>query len=419
MFLTRSILLYLAVFAAALFLFWLSERKQLQSNQTIVRNGFTHDSKTNRSGLLFALSAVLLISLFAGLRATSVGADTQGYPVVYTNIAKTYSSFFDFLNDPVGIGDEPLGALAVWLCARLDFGIVPLLFVYQLLTVGPVYFAVRKYTCYLSTTIAMAIYLFFFFNNSLNMMRQSVTCAFLFFAFACYLKDRRISLQMFLAIIAGCLFHRSAIYGLLLIGLSLVVMKIENKSFRIVMFLILITSPLLMTEISQWLVNSGLADEHMKYYLDVFVAGNSDQDWNINPLSSYSLAYLIIYTVLNFTPYCFQSSFFNSYGASKGPNNDRLSDGKACLVHLSSMRLITHVGYLIYIVLLFSLNTMYGIRFSIYLDFFLMLTIPSSCEGVTSLQKKLLLVMALVTFWFIWIIRLGWSASTIYLFFFE
>lgn len=411
--LLRSVFLYLFVFSFSLLLFWLSENKTVVFGQLGLKSCVARKNLSVNSGLSLAIIAMVFVSLFAGLRATSVGADTRGYPIIYTDIAKLYSDFPSFLNDPVGIGDEPLGAFVVWVCSRFNCGIVPLLFCYQFMTICPVYFGVRKHRQYLSVPLAMAIYLFFFFNNSLNMMRQSVSCAFLFYAFACYFSSLTVSMRMLLSIFAALAFHRSAVYGLMLIVLALFIMQIDKKWLRIGCFCLLAISPLAMMQISQWLIGSGLADSHMKYYLDVFVTGNVDQDWNINPFGSYSLSYLFIYTALVYLPFIYNSSIFKGWRSLReDPHSDLVKK-------LDSLRLLNVTGHLIYVVLLFSLFTMYGIRFSIYLDFFLMLTIPYSCEGSNALQKKLFLFMALVVFWFIWIIRLGWSASTIFLFFFE
>jgi flagellar biogenesis protein FliO len=65
------------------------------------------------------------------------------------------------------------------------------------------------------------------------------------------------------------------------------------------------------------------------------------------------------------------------------------------------------------------MSTMYGMRFSVFYDFFLILAIPLSCRGESATVKKALVLMLLLIIWFIWIIRMGWSGSAIYLFYFE
>jgi hypothetical protein len=409
--------LYLLVFGFALLLFWLAEG-QLNHGRTHSHAGNMVTPERRRpwhfgitGGSICSCMAILLICLFAGLRATSVGSDTQGYPVTFTNAASGYSSFAAFLNDPVGAGDEPLGALLVWICSRFGAGVGPLLFCYQLLTILPVYLAVRRFDGKVPLTIAMAVYLFCFFNNSLNMMRQSVACAFLLLAFSIFLASDRIRISTVILCIAAALFHRSGAYGALLMVLVLLIARINRRSVHLILYLAVALSPMVMTQISTWLIASGVADSHMEYYLDIFVNGTVNQDWFVSPLGSYSLMFLMIYTALVFSPRVLHSYLFE-------PNRKLASDYRRDSLY-QTLRTFNITGYLIYTTLLFSLNTMYGMRFSIFFDFFLILSVPMACRGSLSKQKKILTLLVLIVFWWLWIVRFGWSASALYTFFFE
>lgn len=406
-----SICTYLFVFAVAIGLFWLSDggNRGIYYKTGSCGTGITVG--IHRLSFIYAILGIVLISLFAGLRATTVGADTQGYPVRFTAVASYYDNFFDFLNDPgVAIGDEPLGALVAWFCSRMNLGIAPLLFSYQFLTIGPVYLAAKKFEGKLSIPLAMAVYLLFFFNNSLNMMRQSVACALLLFALSVYIADRKIKPISIVAVVTAYYFHRSALYGIVLLILPSLIMRVNRKGLQYLFYILLIAAPLALTQVSQFLINSGIADAHMRYYLDVFVAGGGNQEWNINPLGRYSLAYLLMYSSLVSVPYIFTSPFFELRNIDLGNKNRDSIDMEL----LSVVRRLNITGFLIYVVLLFSLKTMYGIRFSIFLDFFLIISIPLSCGGERSLQKKLLLCMLLLSIWYVWIFCVGWSASSIY-----
>lgn len=412
-----STALYLLVFGFSLLLFWVAEGQFAHASaHSYVGTMTTNSSGRQRhscisAGSICASFAIFLICFFAALRATSVGSDTQGYPVTFTNAASGYSSFTAFLNDPVGAGEEPLDAFLVWICSRIGAGIGPLLFCYQLLTILPVYFAVRRFDGKVPLTIAMAVYLFCFFNNSLNMMRQSVACAFLLLSFSIYLASNRIKISSVLLCIAAALFHRSGAYGVLLMVLVLLIARINRKMLRWVLYLAVALSPMIMTRVSAWLIESGIADSHVAYYLDIFINGTVNQDWFVNPLGSYSLVFLIIYTALVFAPWLLHSPLFE-------PNRRLAFEYKKDDLY-QTFRTFNLTGYLIYIVLLFSLNTMYGIRFSIFFDFFLILSIPMACRGSLSRQKKVFALLTLGVFWWLWIIRFGWSASASYTFFFE
>lgn len=413
--LARSMIIYLAAFTLSLALFWFSENGQIYVGVTRgVNAGTSNDGTARRHGAFLAALAILIVSLLAGLRASSVGVDTSLYPVVNTNMALRYSNFIDYLLDQPDIGAEPLSALVVWLCSRLDCGTAPLLFSYQLLTIVPVYLAARKFDGRLSVTIAMAVYLFFFYNNSLNMMRQSVSCALFLLSFAEYYSHGKVNKASVFAAACALLFHRSAAYGLVLMLSSLLIARSNRKWLRYAFYALLIASPLAMVRVANWMDSGGFGDSHMQTYIKVFITGEIEKDWYINPLGRLSLVYLFIYSTMIFLPKIYRLPIFNGLGLANATE-----DNSRDKVAANAFRVLNMTGYLIYVVVLFVLNTVYGQRFSLYLDFFLILAIPLSCEGGLSAQKKILLVMLLITFWIVWVIRLGWSGSSVYLFYFE
>lgn len=407
----KSTIFYLIVFTISLSLIALYERQLNRLPAKTDVNRLPHRKTVFSGGATYAVLAIIILSLVAGLRGPDVGVDTSLYPVTFTYYASLSDDFASFLNGPADIAGEPLGALLVWMCAHLHWGVVPLLFCYQLLTVTPVFLAIRKLRGKLSITIGMAVYLFFFYNNSLNMMRQSVACAFMLYVMADYIAEQRMRPRCVVMAMAAILFHKSALYGALLIGATLLIMNIRSKAAHVLFYLLIIVSPLVMTEISQFLISSGIADSRMQTYINIFVTKSIEKDWFVNPLGLYSLAYLLIYGVLISIPAVFSSSFFNGTTVI----------AEDCFEVRTSryLRLLNYTGCTIYIILLFATSSMYGMRFSIYFDFLLMLSIPLSCENGASLQKKTLLGIALITFWFIWIICAGWSGSQVYTFFFE
>lgn len=399
-----SLFPYISVFGVALFFFWLAERQY-------VREGKCADcAKRISDGDIWATIAIILLTLFAAFRAESVGVDTGGYPVLYSNYARLYSDFWQFLSNPlIQLNGEPLGGLTVWLCAKLSDTTVPLLFCYQLFTVLPVFLAARVLKDKLPLTMAMAVYLFFFFNNSLNNMRQSVSCALFLLSFAYIIADGKIRPRAILAAILAVLFHKSAVYGIVLLGITAISSKATRKWMKMGLYAIVVLLPLFVTQFSTWLVSSGLVDTHMEYYFNVFVAGGINQDWLVNPFGTYSLTYLVIYSLLVALPCVLRSSFFSQRESLTSGNNSQESLYKFLYSFLT-------VGYLLYVVLLLSLSTMYGIRFSMFFDFFLILAIPLSCNGNNRVVKKIFTMAILVAVWMIWIAYMGWSASVPYKF---
>ena len=407
-----SVSIYIAFFIFALFFFWMAEA-EFSKERLIVSDAIRGRKDKDLGsfwGEICSSIAILAISLLAGLRATSVGVDTSLYPVSLTNAALWFNSFFDFLYSSADVSAEPLGALLVWICSRLNLGVSPLLFCYQLFTILPVYLALRCFDNKVSLTAGMAVYIFFFFNNSLNMMRQSVACALLLLAVAIYLSNKKLKVSSIVACILAVLFHRSAIFGVVLIATVTLISRLNCRTFRLLLYAMIAIFPLVITTAAQWLYHSGLLDSHFLFYMDVFVTGDAEKDWFINPLSGYSVAYIFLYTIVVLLPTVLNSRFFMLDG------NQSMDTGDNRLY--TSLRTYNWVGYLIYIVLLFSLNTMYGMRFSLFFDYTLILSIAFSSSGENSRLKHGFLLVLLIAIWSIWIIRLGWSGSSIYTFIF-
>lgn len=132
--------------------------------------------KKQRWGLV--VPALLIPCLIAGLRASSIGTDTEGYLVPMTKAALFADNYKEYMDSSwyriwrnLFVRDYEYGfSFIVYLFAKMFKSVVAVQFVVQLLTVLPIYFAACK-TKY-KTWICMAVYYFIFFNTSLNMMRQ-------------------------------------------------------------------------------------------------------------------------------------------------------------------------------------------------------------------------------------------------------
>ena len=410
----KSVILYLWLFGISYLLFTTSEKMAIDGaseesvNRCIPRGGCVTTSH------IPAFIAIFLLSLMAALRADSVGVDTAVYPDVYMRSASFYSSFAGFLTDPnTSPISEPLHALLVWVCSRFTVDKAPLLFFYQFLTVTPVYFALYNLRDRLSISIGMAVYLFFFFNNSLNMMRQSVSCALLLLAFSILIKKRKFCIKFIICVAAAILFHRSGVYGAALLIAASLVGRIGQQWLKVSSYILVIFFPLVVAQLLQLLIGAGLADSHVLYYANVFIYHNEDVDWFVNPLGGYSLSYLAIYSWLIFLPLILMGLFFNQKISER--RTSATADESLC-AYLRSMNL---VGYFIYVALLFNWRSMYGIRFSVFFDFMLILSLPLACAGVNSRTKKAIVLLSLLSVWFVWIVYFGWSGSQIYLFRFE
>ena len=449
----KSIAIYLGVFGLSFFLFRINEQELLSK----ICNSKSPSYKRAVSTLWenrWALLGILLLSTLAGLRADSVGVDVTVYPDAFLHSAVGYKFFLDFLNDPVVQPIfEPLHALVVWLCSRVTVEKGLLLFCYQLLTVTPVYCALYQLRNHAPISMGMAVYMLFFYNNSLNMMRQSVSCAFLLLAFSIFLaRQGKPSWEAVVSAAVAVLFHRSGIYGLILLLCASPLGLARRRWVRPVAYLAIAFAPLLLVCALQLFEAGGFNDPHIEYYYNVFIAKSVNADWFINPMKFSSIAYIVMYSWLIFLPKflpvllgkdgvllrLFDSCFlFGGRGQYEGAHfangirtasrfrrsrqaakqsSDMANESKRLSVYLHNLNI---VGYILYIAILFALQTVYGIRISLYFDFFLIPSISLACSGDNARDKKILVLISLVCIWLVWIIRLGWSGSQTYLFFFE
>ena len=177
--------------------------------------------------MLFSAVVVGLLTLLAGLRASSVGTDTTSYALPLYEIAFSSGSFADFYSASwyriwryVGVDSFEIGyLLLVWVSSRIGSFQV-LLFLTSMLIVLPLYVAFAKKRNKVSLPICVALFMLVYFNTTMNGMRQWVAIAFVFLAVFAEYKDgvplyRQV--KVILCFLVALSFHTSAIIGLLVL----------------------------------------------------------------------------------------------------------------------------------------------------------------------------------------------------------
>lgn len=175
--------------------------------------------------------ALLAPCLLAALRAPSIGTDVMIYARPLFDLAVGSPSFQAFLDSSwVGgwtvreVSDIEIGFVTLtYLGAKVTESFAFVLFTIQVLTIVPIYCAIRKMGQGVSTWLGMAVYLFLYFNSSLNLMRQWIAMGFILLAFAYLFAGGRRAFLLFI-IFAG-LFHYSAV---LMLGVALVYWYLER-----------------------------------------------------------------------------------------------------------------------------------------------------------------------------------------------
>lgn len=178
---------------------------------------------------------ILLLTLLAGLRASTVGTDTTSYALPLYQLASHSDSFAGFYSSSwyrvwrySEVSSFEIGYLIlVWLSSRLgSFQI--LLSLTSLLTIAPIYAALALKRDRVSLTVSMMLFMLVNFNTTLNGMRQWIAIAFVLLAvFALYRDDMPVFRQwkVILSLFVAFLFHTSAIIGILLLIIRLLLRK--------------------------------------------------------------------------------------------------------------------------------------------------------------------------------------------------
>ncbi len=200
---SASIMLYIFCFLFASALAGLAQIYQRSVAPAQLSPAFTQTSRPHR---LFWLLSFLVPFLLSSLR-WNVGTDYATYISLYEaiNNISTSSQFFSQLAQV-----EPLYVLMNMLVKAVFNSPLPVFFISALLLLGFVYRSLEDYHQHLSVMLAVFVFLFLMFSASLNIMRQMIAVAIVFFATRYIFRHEYKKAAVFLAI--AVLFHYSALF---------------------------------------------------------------------------------------------------------------------------------------------------------------------------------------------------------------
>lgn len=175
----------------------------------------------------FLFLSVFVVAFFAGIRDYKVGVDVLGYGLGTFQEASIHQSYFDYSLLTM-LRFEPGYLMLNFLASRLvaDFHIMLFLLMFlQMLfmEIGLLYFRKEMPVFY-----GYIVFLLFYFNTSLNTMRQMLALAIIFFAFRFVVERRLLPFLLWVAI--ASLFHISAWGGVCLYPLYVLFAKKKTES---------------------------------------------------------------------------------------------------------------------------------------------------------------------------------------------
>ena len=177
-------LIYVAMFALSSIFLYLSRRV-----------------KGKKFRKLCVIIALLLPSLLAAFRATSIGTDYGVYGTTFFNFAKNSSGLLDYFATMSSMGYTDYGCCTlIYLSSLVSDEYILEMFLFQIITVVFIYLGLCKCEERYGTPVWLAMLLYYFaqYNSSLNVMRQSIAVALAFYAFTCIWEKKYVKYVIFM-----------------------------------------------------------------------------------------------------------------------------------------------------------------------------------------------------------------------------
>lgn len=177
--------------------------------------------------VLYMISIMLPVFL-AAYRAVDVGTDIKTYVQPSYIMALRIDSFVDFIKSNFYVSDI-LFNFVVYFCTKYFNSLQVVLGAIQLIISIPVYIFIGRKVDEKQRGIALLTYYFIFFGLGLNIMRQSMAMSIMMLAVS-YFIDRK-KFQFIICFLVAFGFHKSALFGLVLIVMYLANEKFKEKWF--------------------------------------------------------------------------------------------------------------------------------------------------------------------------------------------
>lgn len=188
------------------------------------------DENKTKSFIFLSIIAILVPSILAGCRDYTIGTDVQVYVLPTFEQARRFSNITSWLtfNATWYKSVDFLFAVLTYAISRVTDNAHFLLFAIALLIDGFFYAAWVRFRKYVPVWIGMLVWMLCYYNQSYNIMRQSIAAAILFFATSFLVENRKIAYIVLVAMAA--LFHNSAIIGFFFLLIPQTESKIDKVS---------------------------------------------------------------------------------------------------------------------------------------------------------------------------------------------
>ena len=212
-------------------------------------------------------AAVLTLSIMAGIRSYDVGTDIDFYILPFYRLVQSYSTSFQSLWSANTENVEVLFLILEYIFANVFHSPHYVMFALSLLTNGFVYNGIIKQRERMSATFAWLTYCLIYYNVSLNLMRQSVSIAILFYLFSDFKKLNWKRVIIF-TVFAG-LFHVSGFIGFFFYAAYLMICRRSRiGGLRQVLFLAFMLLPVIIPFAIRIVINLEILNQRYNIYVE-------------------------------------------------------------------------------------------------------------------------------------------------------
>lgn len=209
----------------------------------------------NKKYISYILLAVFLPIFIASVRANEVGVDMLAYVIPWYNSVSKFDSFFKYCEYCVD-SKEYLYYALIYFPSRIFGSLFPSLFIQQILimfgVVSALFYFKRTYKIQL--TYAYTLYLFFYYNESLCIMRQSIAVSFGLLALVALLEDK-VRKFIFISVIAF-FFHNSILaFCIICLVFYLINKNVHKKRLKVLSYSLILIAMSSLSFITNIIVN--------------------------------------------------------------------------------------------------------------------------------------------------------------------
>ena len=243
-------MIYICTFSISIFLVWISD---------------SFKYKNKKLSVFFSVLAVVIVAFLAGVRDYSIGTDTSGYANLIFNYAKASPNIVDFYSR-ASIWGEGGYLLLNYVVARFTSDPHIYYFILGFIMYGLTLWSLWRYSKLgFSVTLAWACYLFLFYGDTLNAMRQMLACSIAFFAFTYFLDKKYIKYVLLMLLAISC--HRSALLSFAPAAVYFILQRRDKKSVKFFIVIGVCIFAFFYEYIAQALMNIGLlpVERYSKY----------------------------------------------------------------------------------------------------------------------------------------------------------